>query len=789
LLRTTPSARPFPALQRGAHRLRAVMPTGGGLRDEDWQGRHRVLTWTLIVSTILLTMIGIARDRLDTEWLVSVLLITICTFGALLLPPRRWPSSAVALGLTVVCADLVMMFNGLTEAHFSFFIAVGALALYRDWVPFLTFLVATVAHHAVAGALMSNMTYDHESAHFHPWFWAGVHGVAVLLCAATQVVAWRLTETEEKRASEDLTQAEAQFTAAFEEAPIAMSMMAADGRLLRVNPAFKAWLGLPDVLPAGFSGADLPFRPEPPGQPLMLDRFLAGNDTMLREERTYRHDDGTFLHVDMHCSALRDDQGRLQILVTHFLDITEKRATDAALHRKVREDSLTRLLSRGAFEDDLVGLLARQTGGVCVIYIDVDRFKAVNDSHGHAVGDEVLRTLGSRLAALAPNDAMVARLGGDEFAIALPGAISRAEALGAAIVRSCEDPFVIAGGHLGVTVSVGFCAAVPGETAEDTLQSADLAMYEAKQSGRARIKMFDDGMRLATRRRVEAELALREALDGDRPVTLPVWFQPIVSLRTRQIVGAEALIRLRRPDGQLLPPGEFVPIAEESGLVVPLGQHVLRTALSYLSAWGERLPYVSVNVSPRQLSEADFVPMLTEELTRSGLQDRSRLVLEITETSLLQSSVDLRHRLEAIKDLGVRLALDDFGTGYSSLTWLQSVPADIVKLDRSFVAGLASDPDKAAIISAVLWLAKALGMSAIAEGVEDEEDAAMLARAECPAAQGFLFNRPVEPQEFEALLPADPIGLAGQVPVPVPDARSASADDLIRSLPSISRVR
>ena len=785
MLRTTTSVRPFPALNGVVHRLRAVMPTGGGLRDEDWQSRHRVLTWTMILSTVALTLVGVIRDRLDLQWLFCVVLIMFCTFGALLLPPRRWPSSAVALGLTAVCADLVMMFDGLTEAHFAFFISVGALALYRDWVPFLTFLVATVAHHALAGAFMASMTYDHQSAFHHPWFWAGVHGIAVLLCASTQVVAWRLSEAEEKHAREDLTQAEAQFTAAFEEAPIAMSMMAADGRLLRVNPAFTAWLGLPDVLPPGYTGADLPFRPEPPDQPPMLERLRTGTEVVLREERSYRHENGLLFHVDMHCSALRDDQGRLQVVVTHFLDVTEKRAHEAELQRKVREDSLTRLLSRGAFEDDLAALLRDQTGQVGVIYIDVDRFKAVNDSHGHAVGDEVLRTLGCRLAGLAPSDALVARLGGDEFAIALPGPISRAEALGAGIVRSCEDPFAIVGGHLAVTVSVGFCAAVPGESAEATLQSADLAMYEAKQSGRDRIKMFDDGMRLATRRRVEAEQALREALDGDRSSTLPVWFQPIVSLGTRQITGAEALIRLRRPGGKLVSPGDFIPIAEETGLVVPLGQHVLRTALSQLREWGERLPYVSVNVSPRQLSEVDFVPMLTEELERSKLQDRSRLVLEITETSLLQSSVDLRHRLEAIKALGVRLALDDFGTGYSSLTWLQSVPADIVKLDRSFVAGLASDPDKAAIISAVLWLAKALGMSVIAEGVEEEADAAMLARAECPAAQGFLFSRPVDAQMFEELLPVAPIGLPDALPVP----RSSSPDELIRSLPTISRVR
>jgi diguanylate cyclase (GGDEF)-like protein/PAS domain S-box-containing protein len=771
--------------QYAARTIRALVPTGGGLPDQEWRGRHRLLTWSMVASTVALTMIGLQRNRLDAEWFITVVLIACCTACALFLPPRRLPSSAVAFGFTVVCADLVAMCDGLTEAHFGFFIAIGALALYRDWVPFLTFLIGTVVHHAFAGALLPGMTYDHASAVQHPLQWAMLHGVAVLLCAGTQVIGWRLTETEERRSGDDLTKAEAQFTAAFEEAPIPMTMMAPDGQLLRVNPAFTAWLGLPEVLPPGYSSSDLPCRPEPANQPPMLDRLLASQVSSLREERTYRHDNGRFFHVDMHCNALRDDAGALQLVVTHFLDVTEKRAQEATLQRKIRQDALTKLLSRSAFEDDLAELIEARAGEVCVIYIDVDRFKAVNDSHGHGAGDEVLRALGSRLSGLTPDDGLLARLGGDEFAIALPGPIWRAEMLGDAIVRSCNATFQIARGPLTVTVSVGVSAAASGESAEGALHSADLAMYAAKQGGRDQIRMFDAGMRQDTQRRVLAEQSLRDALDGDRAKTLPVWFQPIVSLPSRSIVGAEALIRLRTVDGQVVPPADFIPIAEETGLVIPLGEHVLRTALARLQQWGNRLPYVSVNVSPRQLAEAGFVPMLTQELAISGLQDRSRLVLEITETSLLQNSLDLKERLDAIKELGVRMALDDFGTGYSSLTWLQSVPADIVKLDRSFVAGLASDSDKAAIISAVLWLAKALGMSVIAEGVEDEEDAQMLGLADCPAAQGYLFSRPVEPQALEALLPPGPAELAVQRQRSKP---AASTDELLRSFPSISHV-
>jgi EAL domain-containing protein (putative c-di-GMP-specific phosphodiesterase class I) len=277
-------------------------------------------------------------------------------------------------------------------------------------------------------------------------------------------------------------------------------------------------------------------------------------------------------------------------------------------------------------------------------------------------------------------------------------------------------------------------------------------MYAAKLAGGNRMEIFNEDMRTAVRERIVAESLLREALAGDHDSTLPVWFQPIVSPATGRIVGAESLVRMLTADGRLLEPGHFIATAEETGLVVPLGEHVLTSALRHLIYWRHHLGYVSVNVSPRQLSEPGFVPMLAGLLGEASLIDPARLVLEITETALLSNSVDLRARLDAIKALGVRIALDDFGTGYSSLTWLQSVPADIVKLDRSFVAGLAHDPRKASIISAVLWLARSLNMSVVAEGVEELDDWNALADAGCAAIQGFFFSRPVPPADFDALL-------------------------------------
>ena len=386
-----------------------------------------------------------------------------------------------------------------------------------------------------------------------------------------------------------------------------------------------------------------------------------------------------------------------------------------------------------------------------MIYLDVDRFKTINDGAGHGAGDDVLRGLAGRLTETVPAGALIARLGGDEFVVALHAPVDEGLRIGRAVLAASAEPLAAAGG-VQVAVSIGVATARGANQAEVVLTAADTAMYAAKRAGGNRVEQFSEQMRVGVRERIVAETRLRRALDGDRVETLPVWFQPIVSTATGLIVGAEALVRMRTVEGEILAPGHFIAVAEETGLVNPLGEHVLKTAVRHLLAWSDHLGYVSVNVSPRQLAEPDFVPTLAALLAGSAGLDPSRLVLEITETALLASSVDVQERLETIKTLGVRIALDDFGTGYSSLTWLQSVPADVVKLDRSFVAGLAFDPKKASIISAMLGLARSLGMSVIAEGVEDVEDWEALRALECPGVQGYFFSRPLPAEPFEELL-------------------------------------
>jgi diguanylate cyclase (GGDEF)-like protein/PAS domain S-box-containing protein len=732
--------------------MRGWLPTGGGLRDEDWARRHGLLTMLLASTVLGLTVFGAARSGLDANWLLTVLLILPCVVGAVLLPARRLPSISVATGFTVACAGFVTMSAGLTESHFSFFVAVAALALYRDWAPFGAFLVGTTLHHALFGTILSEHTYDHRSAELHPFAWALLHGLAVLLAAAFQVVAWSLTEAEERRAEDNLAESRAQLSVAFDETPVPMAMLAPDGRLLRTNSAYRSWLGLPAELPPGFGVADLPITAVDAAEAGVFEALTQATDPVTFTTAYRRHDDGSVMHVEVHSNGLRDRDGKLRLVFVHCMDVTRQQEHEAALRRQVRQDSLTGLLSRAAFEVDLFAMLSADAGPASVLYLDVDRFKTINDGSGHSAGDDVLRALADRVSRTVPAGSLVARLGGDEFVVALPGPLETGVRVGQAVLAALAEPLPVAGAQLQIALSIGLAVAHGPRQAEQAVLAADTAMYAAKRAGGNRLELFNDDMRVAVQQRITAESRLRQALDGHREATLPVWFQPIVSPGTGLIVGAEALVRMWTTEGELLAPGHFIAAAEETGLVVPLGEHVLAQALRHLHRWRDELGYVSVNVSPRQLSEPGFVPMLAGLLAASGLDDPARLVLEITETALLSNSADLQDRLHALKALGVRIALDDFGTGYSSLTWLQSVPADIVKLDRSFVAGLASDPRKASIISAVLWLARSLGMSVVAEGVEDVADWDALRTADCPAIQGYYFSRPLTPDDMHAML-------------------------------------
>jgi len=428
-------------------------------------------------------------------------------------------------------------------------------------------------------------------------------------------------------------------------------------------------------------------------------------------------------------------------------DVTDRHVAQESLVYQALHDPLTGLPNRLLFLDRLeqaMRRVQRQQSGLAVLFVDLDRFKVVNDTYGHQAGDVVLVAAMRRLQRMLRPGDTVARLGGDEFTVLCEDL----EHVGAIIplaeraLVALTPPIVLDDGREAfVTASIGVAFVGPGlATAEEVLADADSAMYQAKEHGRNRVEVFDQVMRADALARVEQASALRRAVDADE---LPVHYQPVLRLADESMSGVEALVRWQHPTLGLLGPCQFIGLAEDNGLIVALGAEVLRTAcreaVSWLPTSGAGAFTVAVNLSARQLSDVGVVETVGEVLAETGM-DPARLCLEITESVLMEdvgSSVDA---LLGLKALGVRLAIDDFGTGYSSLSYLRRFPVDIVKIDRSFVAGLGVDPAAEAIVASVVNLAHAIGLEVVAEGVETEEQLVMLRAVGCDAAQGFIWS-------------------------------------------------
>jgi diguanylate cyclase (GGDEF)-like protein len=392
--------------------------------------------------------------------------------------------------------------------------------------------------------------------------------------------------------------------------------------------------------------------------------------------------------------------------------------------------------------------------GAALVYCDLDGFKAVNDSLGHAVGDVLLREVAKRLrACLRPGDVIV-RLGGDEFAALLPGVGSAApaQAIADRMLDALRDPFPLQGRELFVTASIGIALTEPGAGVDALLRNADLAMYAAKTEGRGRHRVYEQDMHSAITRRLQLEQDLRRALDAD---ALSVWYQPVIDLDSGACVGAEALVRWDHPEHGLLRPDEFIPVAEESGLIAALERQVLATATCEASRWespyGEPLT-VSVNISAQHVMDGTVAADVAAALAVSGLP-ASQLLVELTERSLLVGG-SAQAAVRALHGLGCHIALDDFGTGYSSIAHLRDFPVHILKLDRSFVASMTSDLQVSRLVHAILQLADTLGIGCTAEGVETAAQARRLRAAGCSFAQGYLYAPALPAAEFTEWLAA-----------------------------------
>jgi diguanylate cyclase (GGDEF)-like protein len=437
--------------------------------------------------------------------------------------------------------------------------------------------------------------------------------------------------------------------------------------------------------------------------------------------------------------------------------VKERRVAEARASFLAHHDNLTGLPNRALFVQRVQHAIARAARNgrlVAIMFLDLDRFKTVNDSLGHATGDELIKLVGALCAKALRESDTVARLGGDEFTFCL-GDVGSAEEAGAVARRLLSDIAhgVEVGGHrLHANASIGISLyPFDGVDANTLLRNADTAMYHAKDDGRGTFHFFRLEMTERVKQRLALEMGLREALERKE---LILHFQPIVKLETGQLVGAETLLRWKHPARGLISPAEFIPVAEEIGLIPQLGEWVLNQACAHAANWkmatGHR-PFVAVNLSARQFQEGNLVPVVEGALARSGLP-ASRLELEITESDLMQQSERNAKALSDFERLGVRLAIDDFGTGYSSLSYLKRFPVSTLKIDRSFVRDVARDEDDRAIVTAVLAMARGLGLRVTAEGVEGVEQVAFLKQMGCDYAQGYLYGRAGPAEEFERLL-------------------------------------
>ncbi len=565
--------------------------------------------------------------------------------------------------------------------------------------------------------------------------------------------------TDRRRAELELREAQERFRSAFEHAPIGMALISVDGRLFRVNRALVEILGRGESELLASSILDLSHPEDREACREAMARLLFGHSASCQLEQRYLHHDGHPVWVSVSASLVRDVNGQPLYLVCQFEDIAERRASGEALAHQAIHDPLTGLPNRLQFVERLGRELARAeqcNERIAVLFLDVDRFKVVNDSLGHSAGDRLLVAVADRLSAtVGPND-IVGRFGGDEFTILCHDVTSEetAELIAERLSEAIARPVALMEGEVFVTASIGIALSGGSvDSPETLLRSADAAMYRAKDNGRDRSELFDAGTHHRAVDDLRTGNALHRAIERGE---MRMYYQPMISLDTGALLGFEALIRWEHPERGLVPPMEFIPLAEETGLIVPLGAWALEEACRQAVRWHEAAPdapplLMHVNLSPRQLAEPALPNEVARVLHDTGIQP-STLWLEITESTLMRDAESAVSALGALRALGLHLAVDDFGTGYSSLAYLERLPVEALKIDQSFIEGVGTRKDSTTIVSAIVGLARALRLSTVAEGIETPGQLRRLQEMGCDHGQGYLFG-PARPADVYGVDP------------------------------------